>query len=487
MCVFRLSSLRIILLAAILLCSGRMYGQETKIDSTLASLPDIDTSDYVPSFYDDALEYNLMIAASKGYVTEITRLIGEGANKNAETNEGATPLIFAVTNNQLAAVKTLLTFNPFLDKVTTSYETPLLIAVKNNNFEISEALIRAGADIDFPDIHGATPLHYAALRGYLDIVDLLLYYDASIDEKSDEGTTPLLASIWAGNTNVSDLLIQNGASTEEKDNSGYTPFLMTSFYGDTLLMDLLYKKGADIYAKNKSGHNALTLTIISGQIDATKLLFKIGNKWSDHDNIAINPYQVAAKYQRKEMVSILSNNNVPGQFKYEIDQVAINVSSRFFVNDFYTGISLSFKEPYLNAGFIAGCDMKLWYTRVLVKKEEHLYYQYMDKGSVAYAGLFKDFALTNRPERMNYLLTTSLSAGYSFGNMLKGTLIVPENKFMIIPSVSFKMIKTNFSLNMGMEYMKTEFYHNGPVWFRIGCSYSYFFDNVRTRIKPIKW
>ncbi len=464
-----------------------MYGQSTKIDSLLPGLQDIDTSDYVPSIYEGALEYNLMIAASKGYDTEITRLIGKGALINAQTNEGATALIFAVANNRLSAVKTLLTFYPVLDKVTTSYETPLLIAVKNRNFEISEALIRAGADIDFPDRHGATPLHHASLNGYLDIVDLLLYYDASIDEKTDEGTTPLLASIWAGYADVADLLIQNGTDMEARDNEGFTPFLMAALYGDTLIMDLLYKKGVDIYATNNSNHNALTLSILAGNSEATEFLLKTGDKWTNSGRYAVNPYSVASKYRRKEIINILEKHNIQGKLKYEIDQVAIGVSSRFFLNDIFSCVSLSFKEPYLNGGFVAGYDTKLWYTRVLIKNSENLYYQYIDKGSVAYAGLFKDFALTDRLGKCNFAFSTSLLAGYSFGNKLKGTLLTPGNKFMVIPSISLKMIKMNFSLNLGLEYLKTEFYKNGPVWLRIGCSYNHFFDKIRTQVKTLKW
>ena len=177
-----------------------------------------------------------------------------------------------------------------------------------------------------------------------------------------------------------------------------------------------------------------------------------------------------------------------GQIKYEIDQVRYYcLFKASILHDYYTGVSLSFKEPYLNAGIIAGCDMKLWYTRVLVKDSEHLFYQYMDKGSVAYAGLFKDFALTDNAFKGNFEFSTSLLAGYSFGNKLKGTYITPENKFIVIPAISFKWTKKNLSLSLGMEYMKTEYYHNGPVWLRIGSSYNLFFDNVRTKAKTIKW
>jgi ankyrin repeat protein len=428
-----------------------------------------------------------MIAASKGYGSEIKRLIDRGAHINAETIEGATPMVFAVTNNRIYSVMTLLDYDPDLNITTKDHETPLLIAIKNNYFDISELLIRAGADISKYDNYEATPLHHAALNGYFDIVDLLIYYEASLDSRSAEGTTPLLAAIWAGYTDVADLLIQNGADLEVSDNDGFTPFLLSSFYGDTLMMDILYKKGADIYATNNAKHNALTLTILTGNTYASEFLLKIGNKWGAPGNDALNPYTVAAKYQRKDLITMLKNNNVPGQLKYEIDQVALTASTRFFVHDIYTGISLSFKEPYLNAGFTLGCDMKLWYTRVLMKNSDQLFYQYMDKGAVAYAGVFKDFPLTDYINRFNYSLSASLMAGYSFGNKLKGTSITVEDKFKVIPAISLKMTKLNFSFNLGLEYVNTDFYHNGPVWIRAGISYNYFFDNVRTKIKPIKW
>lgn len=480
---------RIIFIIAIMVNAGTFYGQSKLADSALILNSPIDTSEYIPIFFTrSALDYNLMIAASRGYQTEIERLISKGADVNAETIEGATPLIFAVSNNRLPAVKSLLANNAILDKTTRSYETPLLIAIKNRYFDVAEVLIRAGADVNFRDKHGATPIHYASLNGDPDFVDLLMYYNASKDIKSTEGTTPLLAAIWAGNTDVADLLIQNGANLEEKDNDGFTPFLLASFYGDTLLMDILYKKGADIYAINNiNNHNALSLTILTGQSIAADFLFKIGNKWANPGTNAVNLYSVVSKYRRTEMIKILKKNNIPGQLKYEIDQVDISVSSRFFTNDLFTGLSLSFKEPYLNAGFIVGCDIKLWYTKILIKNSENLFYQYMDKGSVAYAGVFKDFALTDYLDKFNYSFSTSLLAGYSFGNRLKGTLIATENQLRVIPAISFKMTKTNLSLNLGMEYLKTEFYHNGPVWLRLGVSYNYFFDNVRTRIKPIKW
>lgn len=478
--------LRIIILVVFLTGSSKIYGQWDLIKNPNAT---IDTTDYIPFFYSDAKDYNLMIAASKGYSSEIIRLIGKGADIEAQSGEGATPLVFAVSNNRIDAVTTLLSYKPVIDKTTSGYETPLLIAVKSGFFEIAEKLVRAGADLNFQDRNGATPLHYASLYGNLQMADMLLYYNALIDSKATDGTTPLLAAIWAGSTSIADLLVQNKASLEEKDNDGFTPFLLASYFGDTIIMDILYRNGADIYASNKNNLNALALTIMSGETEAAEYLFRIGNTWAAQaqKGVAVDPYTVASRYQRKEMIPVLQSNGIPGRLKYEIDQASLSLSSRLFLHDIYSGLSIAFKEPYTNLGMIAGCDFKLWYTRVLMKSSENLFYQYMNKGSMAYAGIFKDFALSEHPGKSALYLSPSLLAGYSFGNDLKGTIFTPSNKLKAIPAVSLKWAGKDLSVSLGLQYTSSEFYHTGPVWVRFGIAYNYYFDSIRSKIKPPRW
>lgn len=478
----RLQAIRILFFLSLLFISADAFSQVN--DSAAVSY---DTTDYIPEFVKGAIDYNLMIAASKGYTGEINRLVMEGADVFAETQQGVTALIFAVSANQPEAAKMLIDFGSDVDKLTSNGVSPLIIAVKNQNALIAEELIRGGADIDLADKYKATALHYASVYGYLDIADMLLYYDASTEKKAVEGSTPLLASVWAGNADIADLLIQKGANIEESDNEGFTPFLMAALNGDTLIMQLLYKKGADIYATTKSNLNALALSIIADQSDATKLLLKIGSNWANHSSHALSPYSVASKYGRKDIIKILQDYKIPGNIRYEIDQADIMVSTRFFLHDIYTGASLSFREPLLNGGIIIGCDVKPWYSRVLVKQSEHMFYQYMEKGSVVYAGLFKDFAITNYPFRGNFVLTTSLSAGYSFGNQLKGTEYTPPDKFIFVPAASVKWTRKDLALSLGINYMKTDFYGIGPVWLRLGASYNLYFDKVRPKNKTLKW
>jgi ankyrin repeat protein len=477
----RIKEIRFLIIVMMLLSTAEVFSQNTVIETK------VDTTDYIPFFYRGALDYNLMIAASRGYTEEVKRLIMTGADVFAETEQGATALILAVSNDQTEVAKLLIDLGADPNKVTSDGETPFFIAVKRQNAEITEALIRAGIDIDNTNKYNATALHYAAVYDYLSLTDMLLYYGASTEIKTTEGSTPLIASVFVGNAAIADLLIQNGANIEATDNEGYTPFQIAALHGDTLIMKLLYINKANIYAVNNAKHNALTISIIANQLDATRYLLALGDKWTSEKYNALNPYLVAAKYGRKEIIKILQEHNIPGTFTYNIDQVAVSVSSRFSLHDIYMGTSFSFREPYLNGGIIVGLDSKLWYTRVLDKQTENLFYQYWNKGSVIYTGLFKNFPLTDNAFKANFELSASLSAGYSFANDLRGTLYTPKNRFLAIPALSLKITKRDYSFSLGVEYSKSDFFRTGPVWIRFGGSYNFYFDNVRARQKTLKW
>ncbi|MBW6502278.1 MAG: ankyrin repeat domain-containing protein, partial [Bacteroidales bacterium] len=393
---------------------------------------------------------------------------------------------YAVANNREEAVRALVSHGADPEKITTDRKTALHIAVSNNNISIAEVLIRAGANIDFEDRYGATVLHYACIYGYFYMVDMLLYYYADPDKKSRDGTTPLMAAILAGHADIADLLIQKGANMEGRDNNGFTPLMIAAQNGDTLLMNLLIKKGVDVTAVNNYNYDALAVAIKSDNSAAAELLFNIAGITTT-DRSAVNPYKVASVYRRKEILDLMAKNNIPGRYKYGIDELAISLSSKFVANDIFAGAGLTLKEPYLNGGFMADLDTKLWYSRVLVKENEDLYYQYMDKRSVLYLGLFKEFSLTERRFRGNYSVVTSLSAAKTIGNKFKGTRISPDSRLKLVPSVELRWSKNSISLFCGAEYTKTEFYRIGPIWGKAGFSYSIFINRERSPDKVIRW
>ena len=475
------TNLKLVLLIILFSIPARLASQIVVLDTTM------ELSYPLQPGIQEELDNYLMLAASSGQVPAINWLLEHGAEIEVKTDENATPLMLAVANNNTDAVLALLQHKPDVNVRTLYSETPLLAAAKNGNIDVAEALIRDSADINFADKYGATPLHYASIFGYFYLTDMLLYYQADKELKSEDGTTPLMASIWAGFADITDLLIQKGANCEKKDKQGFTPLMIAAQNGDSVIMELLLKKQVNMYEINNYKYDALDILIKSNYKEAIQFLFRSGYKWSSRLTEASDPYSLAIKNGRKNIIQVLEKNNVPENHSFGFSQVNFSPSIKFCSHDYFTGVNLAFKEPHLNGGLILGFDFKPGYTRVLDKADDNLFYQYQDKSSVAYSGIFKDIIITDHPFGGNWYFNSSLVGAYAFGNKLKGTNISPGNGFKIIPSVGFKWAGANFSLYGSLDYMKTMFYKVGPVWLRLGIEYNMIFDKDRARPKNIQW
>jgi ankyrin repeat protein len=474
-------NLRIALVITLISLSAIIEAQIVVLDTTIQG--------NIPMSESHQLDLNnfLIMAVTSGNVPAIDWLMKHGAMIDWKTSEIATPLMLAVSTNKTEVVKELLKYNPDVNILTIFSETPLLAAVKNGNMDITEALIRDTADLELADSYGATPLHYASVYGYFYITDMLLYYEADTESRTKDGTTPLMAAIWSGYADIADLLIQHGAKCEEKDNQGFTPLMMAGQNGDTVIMEMLLKKGVNMYEINSFNYDALDICIRSNRKEAIEYLFRKGYKWNSKLTKTINPYSVAIKYGRTDINDLLISNQIPESHRFGFDQVTISASFKFCIHDYFTGVNLAFNEPLINGGIIAGFDIKPSYTRVLVKESDNYFYQYQDKSSLGYFGIYKDIPLSDYSAVKTWSFTSSLVGAYVIGNKLKGTNITTGNKFKLIPSVGFKYESGSFSATGNIEYIKTDYYKVGPIWIRMGFGFNLMFDNVRAPGKNIKW
>ena len=423
----------------------------------------------------------------KGYSDEIERLLKQGADIESTTNEGVTPLMFAVVNNQLSCVNLLLSKGADPNIVTAYYETPVLASVKNGNSQITESLIRKKADINVGDMRGVSPLHWASVNGNFTLTDMLLYYGAYVDKMTDDKTTPLMTAVLAGYPDVADLLLQSGANVNRQDEKGFSAYLIAAQNGDTLMLSLLKSYDADIYETNNYSYNALDIAIKENHLLTINYLLDQGNLWNTSVNDALNPLTIAVNYGRKEILNLLEEKKIVTKPPIKFDQVTISASAKAGSHDFFTGVGISVKEPLRNAGFILGCDFKPVASRLLIKESESLFYQYIDSRSVIYAGIFKELDLTDRSLKSYWSLSFALSGAYTVGNYFEGTRVGPTKKLNIIPSAYLNWKMNGIEVFGGIDYTKTEFYKVGPLWFRFGCGYRIFFDKVLAPGKTIRW
>ncbi|MGR9101114.1 MAG: ankyrin repeat domain-containing protein [Gammaproteobacteria bacterium] len=205
---------------------------------------------------DSRLDTALNMASINGYRDIVELLLSRGADVNIANDKGLTPLHTAILGYRLLElygqksntikgwhlakeggdrddiVKLLLSFGADVDAKTQEGQTPLIYAALFNEITVMEALLAKGATVDAMDISAMSPLNYAAGFGYDEAVRLLLSHGANVGQKGEFGATPLHSAANNGQRHVIDLLLKQGADIDSVDDFGSTPLLMLIYrYG----------------------------------------------------------------------------------------------------------------------------------------------------------------------------------------------------------------------------------------------------------------
>jgi len=144
--------------------------------------------------------------------TRVERLIAT-MDLNSSDRNGYTALHNAVQHGRKDVVVLLVGKGADIQARTHLGESPLDVAATYDNAEAAEVLLAHGADPNVAGGGGCTALHYAAksFKGGKDVAELLLRHGAKVDAEDDEGWTPLHLAAREGNAEVVELLIRNGA------------------------------------------------------------------------------------------------------------------------------------------------------------------------------------------------------------------------------------------------------------------------------------
>jgi ankyrin repeat protein len=174
-------------------------------------------------------------------------LINKGANKDAKTNAGWTPLHIVASKNDARFANMLITQGASMDKQDNQHDrTPLHIGLEQHHFKVAATLISKGANINSTTF-GETPLFTAAKMGDDILVKFLIDHQADPSIRDGAGYTPLHIAAEKGHYTIVKMLYP---ITEER-NSGVMvkqqprprgPFVMTEI-PDSTPHDLALKKG----------------------------------------------------------------------------------------------------------------------------------------------------------------------------------------------------------------------------------------------------
>jgi ankyrin repeat protein len=151
-------------------------------------------------------------------------LLEGGANPNMRNNSDVSPLDFAISENNAAAVEELLAHGTDANSTNRSGWSPLHAAAASGNKAIAEMLLKNGADVNARAIDWrTTPLFAAIPQDHQELAELLLANKADPNARNQEGYTPLHVAVSQSRQNMVELLLAHKADPNARNNGGQTP------------------------------------------------------------------------------------------------------------------------------------------------------------------------------------------------------------------------------------------------------------------------
>ena len=217
----------------------------------------------------------LHTAAGHGDAALCRLFIQHGADINQIDSYDASPLMYAVEEQQIPICKLLLKSGANIN-FRNSKETILLEAISTKNAELVEYLLSQGAEVDGtpPSEKNLTPLTVAASTNQPDMVKLLLDSGALIDRRMKRGRTALWVACNFGCFEVIPLLLQRGANPNVTDFHGVSIIEVAVGLGDLETVKLLIQHGIALFSQRNDGYRALKLAVEKGHVSIAHFLLK---------------------------------------------------------------------------------------------------------------------------------------------------------------------------------------------------------------------
>ncbi|XP_062396654.1 dynein axonemal heavy chain 12 [Sardina pilchardus] len=220
-------------------------------------------------------ETPLFLAVVYGHKRNAVFLLQNGSNPDSQNEDGDSPLVAAIKNDQYDMVALLLHYDAKVDQRGALQRTALheasLLGLPNYTY----LLLQSGADPNACDDSERTPLGLAAQAGHLNIVEILLQGGAKVSSRSANSGSILFEAAASGNPDVIAVLLDYGADPNVPIHTGHLPIHRVSYRGHILVLEQLIPV-TKLEAVTKSGMSPLHSAAAGGQTQCLELLISAG-------------------------------------------------------------------------------------------------------------------------------------------------------------------------------------------------------------------
>ena len=220
----------------------------------------------------------LHIAAMSGYCTLVDYLLENGHTDEIDKSDswGFSPLTWACRDGERTLVQQLLKAGANVNYQRSNDEsTPLLVAMSWNNVDIVEDLLERGADINVQVESWGTPLYGAVEIDSTQMVRKLLELGANVNLTGGLHRRPINIAAFNGNTEIVQLLLGNKVDVDPDDEYFHGSALGAAARGGHVgIIRQLLGKGWNVNRKFKTNHSALFVAAKYGQVEAVQALME---------------------------------------------------------------------------------------------------------------------------------------------------------------------------------------------------------------------
>ena len=338
------------------ICSRRWFVNRDEFSHKPLTWQDVTSNKEYDWVFEPKAPSGLIEAATNGDIETIKRLLAEGTDVDERSFTSspvgfkATALMFAVYFGQPACVELLLEAGADPNAKSAEGNTPLILTAKKRedltltsrlrdegiDLRVARMLLQKGADPAAKNNKGESalplschfryypelvkllaeaagpqavtapqPMHNALNPPHKETIELLLDLGVDVNMPTWVGRTPLMdavCDIWFVGDNdrrkeIAELLLKRGADVHLRDSEENTA-LMIAARGKSAaeLLTLLLNLGADVNARNKRGETALNVASFSGRKENVEVLLTHGASVEAADSNQSTPLLQAAGY-----------------------------------------------------------------------------------------------------------------------------------------------------------------------------------------------
>lgn len=272
----------------------------------------------------------IQAAQSENNVQIIADLIKAGADINAATTKGLTPLMRFAWLGQSSAVKLMLEAGADATRRDKDGWTAFRFGIHGGSPEVVKTLLKHQADVNESDADGNTPLSWYSPYDTTEILRVLIAAKGNVNARNRMGETPLMNSAKRFFRKEVELLLNSGSDIAATDRKGWNALMHTAAsvyrknevgaHGDGFirwlsavsLIDLLIGKGTNVNAVNKQGETALILAVKAGNAHFAHRLLSHGADPEIRTNKGLRAKDFIAlvpKFQREELAKKLDRDS----------------------------------------------------------------------------------------------------------------------------------------------------------------------------------